>query len=247
MDFSLDTRPKGIPLIPVDLGPPTYWEEQRLLQTALRFFLFWDLKDAVENGTFNMDHPDDDLIFKLDDIEGYWCKPFQHVPAVLSHRGRMMWSEIYQMGAFIAWAKSCNPGVPLSKDCLPSLLRNSPASMPCCPLTPAAPNGFVSGDLAMINGVAPGWSILANLKGSLSGFVDADTEFFMQFGFDFWDHERLQAFGLTHGPLGRNHALDSYRPNTWRHLFRLAFVWSSILPDPRWRIDARDFFEVWPN
>lgn len=50
MDFSLDTRPKGIHLIPVDLGPPTYWEEQRLLQTALRFFLFWDLKDAVGNG-----------------------------------------------------------------------------------------------------------------------------------------------------------------------------------------------------
>jgi hypothetical protein len=247
MDFSLDTRPKGNPLIPVDLGPPTYWEEQRLLQTALRFFLFWDLKDAVVNGTFNMDRPDDGLIFKLDDIEGYWCKPFQHVPAVLSQRGRMMWSEIYQMGAFIAWAKSCNPGVPLSKDCLPSLLRNSPASMPCCPLTPAAPNGFVSGDMAMINGIAPGWSILANLKGSLSGFADSDTEFFMQFGFDFWDHERLQAFGLTHGPIGRNHALDSYRPNTWRHLFRLAFVWSSILPDPRWRIDARDFFEVWPN
>ncbi|KAJ6079021.1 hypothetical protein N7467_008774 [Penicillium canescens] len=90
MNFSLDTRPKGIPLIPVDLGPPTYWEEQRLLQTALQFFLFWDLKDAVGNGTFNMDHLNYGLVFKLDDIEGYWCKPFQHVPAVLSRRGRMM-------------------------------------------------------------------------------------------------------------------------------------------------------------
>jgi hypothetical protein len=86
-------------LIPVDLGPQNYWGEQRLLQTA-------DLKDAVGNGTFNIGHPNDGLIFKLDDIESYWCKPFQHVPAVLSRRGRMMWSEIYQIGAFLAWAKS---------------------------------------------------------------------------------------------------------------------------------------------
>jgi hypothetical protein len=71
-----------------------------------------------------------------------------------------MWSEIYQMGAFLAWAKSCNPGVPLSKDCLHFLLHNSPASILCCPLAPAARNGFVSGDMAMINGISPGWSIV---------------------------------------------------------------------------------------
>jgi hypothetical protein len=58
------------------LGPKTIGGEQRLLQTALRFFLFWDLKNAVGNGTFNIDHPNDGLIFKLDDFEGYWCKPF---------------------------------------------------------------------------------------------------------------------------------------------------------------------------
>jgi hypothetical protein len=168
MDFRLDTQPKGVPLIPVHLGPQPIGRSNDCYKSRCGFFLFWDLKDAVGNGTFNMDHPDDGLIFKLDDIKGYRCKPFQHVPAVLSRRGRMIWSEIYQMGAFLAWAKSCNPGVPLSKDCLHSLLRTSPASMPCCPLTPAARNGFVSGDMAMINGIPRGWSIWASLKESIS-------------------------------------------------------------------------------
>jgi hypothetical protein len=246
VDFSLDARPQGIPLIPIDLGPPTYWEEQRLLQTTLRFFLFWDLKDAVNREIFIMDRPGDAFLLISDNIERYWCKPFEHGDSPpIGQRQRLMCSERHQMGAFLAWAKSCNPGVPLTKECLPSLLRNSPSSPPCCPLTPAHPDGFVSDDMAMVNGVAPAWSVLATLRGSVVG-VDDDVDVFTPFGFDYWDHERLLAFGLTEGSLGRDHALDSYRLHARRDVFRLAFVWSSMLQDPRWRIDAGEFFEGWP-
>ncbi|KAJ5312543.1 hypothetical protein N7508_003373 [Penicillium antarcticum] len=243
MDLSFAARPAGTPLTPVNLGPPTYWEEQRLLQTTLRFFLFWDLKDAVEYGLLIMKSHADDTLLKTDNVEDYWCKSFHYGRLVHDQRSRMFWSEVYQMKAFLTWAKACNPGVPLSRNCLQSLLCCSPSSMPCCPLTPAAPGGFVSGDMAMVNGVPPGWSILASLQGNIQEIGEEDLEFFSQFGFDFWDHERLLAFGLTKGPLGRDHALGAEQPNVWQDLFQLAFVWSSILPAPRWRISDRNFVE----
>ncbi|KAJ5757459.1 uncharacterized protein N7511_006153 [Penicillium nucicola] len=242
-DLSFSSRPDGIPLIPVNQGPPTYWEEQRLLRTTLRFLLFWDLKDATERGVISVNSHVDETFFSSNNVEEYWCGLPQHGSLEGGTRSRIFWSEVYQMRLFLSWVRSLNPGVPLSRDCLQSFLSDSRLSMPYCPLTPVSPGAQLSMDMTMTVGIPPVQSILIILRHHIREFDDKDVQFFTQFGFDFWDHERLKDFGLTNDILGSNHAWNTDQPGLSRNLFRLGFVWSSILPAPRWKICRRSFVE----
>lgn len=57
-----DPRPQGVPFTPIDIGPPSWLEEQRLTREILPCYLFWELERAVMTGILSIE-PDNIPIF----------------------------------------------------------------------------------------------------------------------------------------------------------------------------------------
>lgn len=204
-------RPRGIPFTPIDIGPPSWLEEQRLIRAILRYIFFWEIRDAVLRGILPADKNNPDLpLFERNGIEAFWCGTTisTQVPRLSTYHGT-------QFKAVLSW--------------LQLKLPVGPEYLYCCPeLTPLSAKQLSFPDELQMSFV-PGYTWMKNLNKGLSPMRNLDCSIFQQLGFDFWDEERMVALGFMVPLNGRNTLPGSHRDKK-----DLYFRWSSILTESQW-------------
>lgn len=203
-------RPEGVPLDPVDIGPPTWPEEQRLIRAILRHRLFWELKDAVMTRVLPAGEDNPDIShFRSEDIESFWCgTKSTRVQRLRTYHGT-------QFKAVLSWLQR----------------RNSMESkyLYCCPeLTPLSVKQLQLPDDPQLSSV-PGYTWMQTINKGRCPMRGVDCTIFQRLGFDFWDEERLVALGFMLPLRGK-----STRPGNYRDENELWFRWSSILTEDQW-------------
>lgn len=208
-DPSLSPRPSGVPFTPVDIGPPSWLEEQRMMRAILRYFLFYELKDALKSQDLQMsnDHPDYGTL-ETDQVETFWCG------TVSTQYPRLATQQRAQFQAVLPWLRQHDPVRPELQYCCPepTLLSPKQWSLP---------------DDPQMNFV-PGYTFRVKLQGVRSPLRGLDSTPFQQLGFDFWDEERMVALGFMSPLHGNTLSLDS------RDERDLQYRWSSILTQVQW-------------
>ncbi|KAJ5586767.1 uncharacterized protein N7459_002532 [Penicillium hispanicum] len=203
-------RPRGVPITPVDIGPPSWLEEQRLIRAILRYHLFWELKAAVTTGILSADRDNMDLaLFAENDIQTFWCGATSTpIPRLRADHGT-------QFKAVFAWLQQQRP--------------IGPESLYCCPeLTPLSAKQLQLPDDSQMSFV-PGYVWMRKINKGRSPMRNLDRTIFQQLGFDFWDEERLVALGFMVPLNGKSTSPGSHRDEQ-----DLWYRWSSILTESQW-------------
>ncbi|KAJ5584302.1 uncharacterized protein N7459_004102 [Penicillium hispanicum] len=213
-------RPQGVRFTPIDIGPPSWLEEQRLIRAILPCFLFWELKRAVMAGMLSIQPSNFDLrLLERDDVEQFWCgRASTALPRLRTSHGT-------QFHAVLSWLQQHQ------------ILRSSELWSPklsarylcCCPeLTPLSPKQWDLPDDPYMSFV-PGYTWLwKKMTYGRSPMRTLDYNTFQQLGFDFWDEERMVSLGFMASLRSNYVILDrSEAQDLW-------FRWSSILTEDHW-------------
>ncbi|KAJ5586774.1 uncharacterized protein N7459_002539 [Penicillium hispanicum] len=208
-------RPQGVPLTPVDIGPPSWLEEQRLIRAFLRYYLFWELKEAVMTNVLPISPDNLDLhLLEKNEIQSFWCEAIStKIVRLRAHQGT-------QFQAVLAW---------IEKRQLAGSSTIPPEFLYCCPtLTPLSPEQLLlTEDPHMQRIPGPVW--LKKLDCSRSPLRNVDHAIFQRLGFEFWDEERMIALGFV--VPGSRRGMVS---NRHQDEYDLWFRWSSILTEEQY-------------
>ncbi|KAI9733435.1 MAG: hypothetical protein M1834_003519 [Cirrosporium novae-zelandiae] len=210
-------RPAGRPFSPVDIGPPSWAEEQRLTKAVLRVSLFFELrKAAVTHGSLNIGI---ETIQRLQivQVKKFWGKILFHRNEVEEFRTVMMWlsQETGGVEGIESWMVS-------------SLIPEN--LIYCCPELPSLPREQLSRSESSMLRDVPG-IIYSSYYRSMrhSPLRCVSFKVFRPFGFGIWDEKRMIALGFLNPP-----TKDGKPWASGPHDTRLRFTWSSILTQSQW-------------
>ncbi|KAL6229062.1 hypothetical protein BDW75DRAFT_235482 [Aspergillus navahoensis] len=178
-------RPKGIPYVPVDIGPPNRLEEQQLLGCLLCVVLFYDLR-AEHADSFRIPEIWRHIeVLLTENVEGFW-KTFE-----LSN---ISFGE--KLSTLLLWLDEQAGG----REQIPSWLRSVVCSREenhCCRhYTLVTDNQEEWGETQPMPRESRGfWRLLDSMISTHSPIRCMDFSIFRPYGLVFWETDRLEALG----------------------------------------------------
>ncbi|KAJ5109869.1 hypothetical protein N7532_002514 [Penicillium argentinense] len=167
------------PPMPIDIGPPSWIEEQRIMVATVAYQIFFELKEAVARGTFTVGPSEfHKRCLNENRVRDFWAKPIDPPPGSMLRF--LMLHARDSIIAVVDWAHTFfeleEPGTSVS---------SSWASY-CCPETRVAPRLQYMG-LQSLN-----WN-----PGSIGTVLcSSHHDLYREVGFPFWSNQRLLAMGF---------------------------------------------------
>ncbi|KAB8074386.1 hypothetical protein BDV29DRAFT_173675 [Aspergillus leporis] len=208
-------RPQGIPYTPVDIGPPTWAEEQRLLSSFLCVVLFYELRKAHVEHSLIMKDSECARALLDNNVEGFWEK--------------ILWGcnnegQEEQIATLLHWLDQQVDG---RGNIYPWLLSGKVLEdySHCCQCYTTVIDAQMHETEIMENDLNEGrssrgmlclWTCKRDLRSPLKG---VDNLIFRPYGLVFWDGVRMDSLGFP----GR------------RAPHRMWFAWSSIFTEEDWK------------
>lgn len=203
-------RPQGIPYVPLDIGPATWFEEQRLLHGLLCIVLFYELrKTHAECSVITTDGQPAQTLLD-DNVEGFWKT--------------MLWmyndGQVEQITTLLQWLDEQAGGRGTLYSWLLSRAIPEQFSHCCGRYTSMTEEQWNKAELDTSGGCSSQgtrclWQCSTH---NLSPLRCVRYSAFRPYCLVFWDGIRLDALGFP-------------GPNNLRELF---FAWSSILSEEEW-------------
>ncbi|KAL4993142.1 hypothetical protein BDV10DRAFT_199967 [Aspergillus recurvatus] len=206
-------RPQGIPYIPVDIGPMTRLEEQRLLGSLLRVVFFYDIRTVYSESSTIPEISQHADVLLVGNVAGFWERfESSHTSLPEQLRTVLLWldEQAGGRGNVLSWLRSAA--------CLESH---------CC-----QEYTLVAGDqeqwdetkCRIMYGKSRGYDCLWRSKVSVhSPIRHMDLSTFRPYGLVFWEKSRLEALGYpTEGnPMPLWFALSSiFSEQDWEEVIR---------------------------
>lgn len=203
-------RPKGQPYIPVNIGSPTWLEEQRLILAILRVALFFAFRDAAS--VHGILETDEETLRLLQDYQAgtFWDQIFQ--------RGTY-YAQKEQIHTVLLWMSKQAGG----EDKIESWISSCPLSEHlsyCCPeFTPMMEERIKTEKSMHGHRYTCGMLCLHFCRNApRTPLRCVDYSFYRPFGVVFWDEARMDALGFPER----------------KNMSAMWFAWSSILTEEQW-------------
>ena len=202
-------RPRGTPITPVDIGPPIWLEEQRIILAVLRYLIFFELQRATKKNilAIGSQHPHF-LTLERNDVHTFWERPDSRMRVARLRRG----PEMMQLNDFVKW---------IQRD---GALKVHQGHLHCCAERPSPIlKERQESEILLLRTPGSYW-IRKMYSWPRSPCRGMNCERFNQLGFGFWDEERMIALGFM-VPLGMYPRCEDDDKDEKDIFFR----WSSIL------------------
>lgn len=208
-------RPQGIPYTPVDIGPPTWVEKQRLLGSFLCIVVFYELRKAHIECPLVTEDNETTCALLDNNVEGFW--------------GKVLWKsniegQEEQIATLLHWLHRQAGG---RENVYPWLISSKVSTdySNCCQSYTTVIDSQMDGLEIMDNSLNTGRSSRNMMCLSLSNrhprspLKGLDSSVFRPYGLVFWDGVRMDGLGFPEG-VGAPH--------------RMWFALSSIFTDEDW-------------
>lgn len=240
---------------PVDVGPPSWVEEQRVCRAIWRLIMFFELRDAVV-GTKTK--------------KAWWCWPEKDVHRLRTLQYDDFWKPsvstcIHQMHELKTVAECLfsltSTAATASTERYPSFLSTSTTTTPTekssricsrCPPTfepkPAMERKWGQSEYDLNWSGSPGFHFVVHLGGIPQSHLRyVELRVFRRFGFAIWDWRRMEALGFLKAPSGNREEEGESHPNAPVSESDAYFRWRSILTEAELEEVKRRRKHYWPS
>ncbi|KAF5857069.1 hypothetical protein ETB97_006281 [Aspergillus alliaceus] len=203
-------RPQGIPYTPVDIGPPTWIEEQRLLSSLLCIVLFYELRKSYFECSVITEDRESVWVLLDDNVEGFWNTILRKYND----------GQVEQIATILHWMDDQAGGHENIYSWLLSGGISEDYSHCCQHYTSVTDDQWAEAENNVNSGRSSrGMKCLWRCKSHLlSPLKCLDYSVFRSYGLVFWDGIRMDALGF---------------PGT-QNVQEMWFAWSSILTEQDW-------------
>jgi hypothetical protein len=208
-------RPQGIPYVPVDVGPLTRLEEQRVVGSPLHVLVFYELRAALAESPAIPEISQHADVLSTHNVDAFWERFQKSLTSRIEHlRAVLLWLDEQAGGRenLLSWLRS-----------VPRLREESH----CCRqyrLVTDDKETWDEGQHRAMHGISRGYDCLWRSKVSVHSPIRyLDLSIFHPYGLAFWEEDRLQALGYpTRGnPMPLWFALSSiFSEQDWKEVIR---------------------------